>query len=50
VLRQNPKVYLQHLEAYIDGFEDGCLNIPGTDYGIHLEEGKKVVSVESIYK
>lgn len=45
VLRQKPKVYLKHLEEYIDGFSNGCLNIPGIDYGLHLEEGKKVVSI-----
>lgn len=30
--------------AYVEGYSDDCLNIPGVDYGIALEEGKQVVS------
>lgn len=31
--------------AYVEGYSDDCLNIPGVDYGIALEEGKQVVSI-----
>jgi len=26
--------------AYVEGYTQDCLNIPGVDYGIALEEGK----------
>ena len=40
ILRSTPRTYIPYMMAYVEGYTQDCLNIPGVDYGIALEEGK----------
>lgn len=56
-MRQKPMKYAPYIQNFIDNYEDECIIIRHVDetgdeeeVGIQLDEGKKCVSITSIFK